>query len=214
MENDGDSKKYFAYGDEEISYLKGKDKNMADAITKIGMIKREVRPDIFPSLIRSIVGQQISTKAQLTIVNRIENGLTNITPENILSCSDEILQSYGLSFRKVSYMKNLAEHVHSHKLDLESFKHKEDKEVIAELTELKGIGVWTAEMLMIHSLERPDVFSYGDLAIIRGLRLLHSHRSISKDKFEFYRRRYSPYCTVASFYLWAIAGGALPSFDE
>ncbi|WP_416173761.1 DNA-3-methyladenine glycosylase family protein, partial [Clostridium perfringens] len=88
------------------------------------------------------------------------------------------------------------------------------EEVIAELSALKGIGRWTAEMIMTFCIQRPDVMSYGDLAIHRGLRMLYHHRNVDKIKFEKYRRRYSPYGTVASLYLWAIAGGAIDEMKD
>ena len=89
-----------------------------------------------------------------------------------------------------------------------------DEQVIRELSSLKGIGVWTAEMIMTFCMQRPDVVSYGDLAIIRGMRMLYRHREIDKEKFIRYRKRYSPYGTVASLYLWAIAGGAIPELTD
>ena len=85
-----------------------------------------------------------------------------------------------------------------------------DAEVAARLSPIKGIGVWTAEMLMTFCLQRPDIVSYGDLAIRRGMRMLYHHRKIDRKLFDRYARRYSPYGTVASLYLWAIAGGAIP----
>lgn len=84
----------------------------------------------------------------------------------------------------------------------------------AELSRLPGVGVWTAEMLMTFSLQRPNVMSYGDLAIQRGLRMLYRHRAIDRDRFEKYRRRYAPYATVASLYLWAVAGGAVAGLSD
>ena len=99
-------------------------------------------------------------------------------------------------------------------LDIESLVHMEDDEVIKQLSSIKGIGEWTAEMLMLFSMQRPNIFSYGDLAILRGLRMLHHHRKITKKLFEKYRRRYSPYCSVASLYLWAIAVGKIPDMKD
>jgi len=84
-----------------------------------------------------------------------------------------------------------------------------DKEVCAKLSALDGVGVWTAEMLMIFSMQRPNVLSYGDLAIHRGLRMVYRHRKIDKAKFNRYWKRYTPYASVASLYLWAVAGGAI-----
>lgn len=96
----------------------------------------------------------------------------------------------------------------SGELDVEALRALPDEAVCAELSRLPGVGVWTAEMLMTFSLQRPNVMSYGDLAIQRGLRMLYRHRAIDRDRFEKYRRRYAPYATVASLYLWAVAGGA------
>ena len=89
-----------------------------------------------------------------------------------------------------------------------------DADLICKLSELKGIGVWTAEMLMIFCLQRPDVMSYGDLAIHRGLRMLYHHSRIDRKLFDKYARRFSPYGAVASLYLWAIAGGAIPEMCD
>ena len=89
-----------------------------------------------------------------------------------------------------------------------------DAEVCAKLSELDGIGVWTAEMLMLHSLQRPDVLSFGDLAVQRGLRMLYHHRKITRPLFEKYRRRYSPYGSVACIYLWAVSAGAVEGLKD
>ena len=89
-----------------------------------------------------------------------------------------------------------------------------DEQAIKELAALKGIGVWTAEMILLFCLQRPDIFSYDDLAIQRGLRMVYHHRRIDKKLFEKYRRRFSPYCSVASLYLWAVAGGAIPEMKD
>ncbi|HOS18674.1 MAG TPA: DNA-3-methyladenine glycosylase 2 family protein, partial [Clostridia bacterium] len=98
--------------------------------------------------------------------------------------------------------------------DVEALRDMPDQEVIQRLSALSGIGVWTAEMLMIFCMQRPDIVSYGDLAIHRGMRMLYHHRGIDRNLFEKYARRYSPYGTVASLYLWAIAGGAIPEMCD
>ena len=83
-----------------------------------------------------------------------------------------------------------------------------------ELCSLKGIGVWTAEMILLFCMQRPDIFSFDDLVIQRGLRMVYHHRSIDRRLFEKYRRRFHPYCSVASLYLWAVAGGAIPGMKD
>lgn len=205
---------YFKYGNIEIDYLKRRDKKLGEAIDAIGPLKREVFPDLFSAMMNSIVGQQISTKAWKTVWNRILYDLGEITPYSIYSCTDEQLQSHGITFKKAAYMRGAAKKVLDGSLDLESLYLKDDDEVCKELIQLDGIGVWTSEMLMLLSMQRPDVLSYGDLAIIRGMRMLYHHREISKPLFEKYRRRYSPYGSVASLYLWAIAGGAIEGMKD
>ncbi len=114
------TKHYFTYGQKEIKYLKGKDKKLAEVINKIGIIKREVVPDLFSALINSIVGQQISTKAHKTIYKRIKTGLGEVTPGTISACSADELQRFGLTFRKVGYMQTAAKKVLSGELDIVS----------------------------------------------------------------------------------------------
>ncbi len=205
---------FFEYGEEEIQYLKKKDPVLGAAMDRIGHVERKVNPDLFGALVGSIVDQQISTKAGQTIWKRMCDSLGEVTPETIGDCPLETLQAFGISFRKAGYIKNAAEKVLDGELNLEALHDMSDEEVCLELAGLKGVGVWTAEMLMTFSMQRPDVFSYGDLAIKRGLRMLYHHRKIDRTLFEKYRRRYSPYGTVASLYLWAIAGGAIEGMKD
>ena len=138
----------------------------------------------------------------------------NVSPEAVAALSDEELQAFGTTFRKVGYIRGITERVQDGRLNLEELPHMTDEQIKAALVELPGIGVWTAEMLMTFSLQRPDVMSYGDLAIQRGLRMLYHHRAITPKLFAKYQRRFSPYGTVASLYLWAIAGGAIPELRD
>jgi DNA-3-methyladenine glycosylase II len=102
----------------------------------------------------------------------------------------------------------------SNEFDLDSLHSMPDEEVCVRLSQLDGIGVWTAEMLMIFSMQRSDVLSYGDLAIHRGLRMVYRHRTVDKATFCKYRKRYTPYASVASLYLWAVAGGAIDEMKD
>ena len=205
---------FFSYGEQEVAYLKSRDKRLSAAIDRIGRIEREVRPDLFDALIHSIVGQQISTRAQQTVWSRIIARLGSVTPQTVLALPAGELQQLGLSMRKVSYIRSAAEAVQSGRIDLDSLAERSDEEVYRILTSLEGVGLWTAEMLMTFSMQRPDVISYGDFGIRRGLRMLYRHREITPERFARYRKRYSPYATVASLYLWAIAGGAIPELKD
>jgi len=199
----------FIYGETEINHMKSRDKILGAAIDRIGFIERDVLPDIFSALVNSIVGQQISMKAWATIWARMQDRLGGVTPHSIYAASIEDVQTCGVSTRKASYIKGIADKVVSGELDVVALDSMSDDDVCRTLTALKGIGIWTAEMVMIFSMQRPNVFSWDDLAIHRALRLLYRHRVVTKKLFEKYRRRYSPYGTVASLYLWEIAGGAL-----
>jgi DNA-3-methyladenine glycosylase II len=205
---------HFEYGEIEIAYLKGKDKLLGEVIEKIGHIYRVVDTDLFSSVVRHIIGQQISSAAQKTIWQRLVELLRDVNTETICNCTVDELQQLGMTFRKAEYIRNFAEKVQSGEFDMEELNDKSDEEVIAELSSLKGIGVWTAEMLMLFCMQRPDVMSCGDLAIHRGLRMLYRHRKLDKKLFEKYRRRYSPYGSVASLYLWAVAGGGIVEIKD
>ena len=205
---------YFEYGENEITYLRNKDKKLSEVIDQIGMIERDVDTDLFSAVVHHIIGQQISTKAQTTIWQRMKETLGEVNAETILSADISKLQSLGMTFRKAEYITDFARKVHEGVFDLEAVAQMSDEAAIKELASLKGIGVWTAEMILLFCLQRPDIFSYDDLAIQRGLRMVYHHRKIDRKLFEKYRRRFSPYCSVASLYLWAVAGGAIPGMRD
>lgn len=205
---------YFTYGKTETDYLKGKCKKLAAVIDAVGPISRKLDDDLFDAVVHHIVGQQISSKAQATIWRRIKENLGPINAQTVLAAGAEKLQSFGISFKKTDYILDFARKVQSGAFDLQAVAHMPDDEAIAALASLRGIGVWTAEMLLLFCLARPNVFSYDDLAIQRGLRMLYHHRQITKPLFEKYRKRFSPYCSVASLYLWAVSGGAVPGMRD
>ena len=187
---------------------------MAEVIDRIGHVERKVDTDLFSAVVHHIVGQQISTKAQETIWQRMLSALGEVNAETVLAAGVSKLQSLGMTFRKAGYITDFAEKVHTGAFDLEGIWQKSDEEAIRELSSLKGIGVWTAEMLLLFCLQRPNVFSYGDLAILRGMRMVYRHKEIDRARFERYRKRFSPYCSIASLYFWAVSGGALPELTD
>lgn len=205
---------YFEYGSEEIAFLKSRDKLLGTAIDQIGHIYRTVDDDLFSSVVHHIIGQQISTRAQATIWQRLRDRIGTLNADAIYSMKLDELQKLGITFKKAAYIKDFAKKVKTKEFNIEALNALPDTQVIKELSSLKGVGVWTAEMIMIFCMQRPDVVSFGDLAIHRGMRMLYHHRSIDRQKFSKYARRYSPYGTVASLYLWAIAGGAIPEMRD
>jgi DNA-3-methyladenine glycosylase II len=199
-----DTRSFFVYGQKEIDYLKRKDKKLGAAMERIGFIQREITSDPFTALISSIVSQQISNKAAETVWNRLCHK-TILTPDSLALLEISEIKACGMSERKAGYIKGIAEAALSGTIDFKNLEDLTDKEIISKLSSLRGVGVWTAEMLLIFSLNRPDVFSFKDLAICRGLMNLYGHKDLSKERFERYRKRYSPYGSVASLYLWALS---------
>lgn len=195
----------FEYGQNEIAYLKSRDKKLGAAIDKIGMIQREITPDPFTALISSVVGQQISNKAAKTVWNRLLLLLGSIAPESIAQSDLLEIKGCGMSERKAGYIKGIADAAMSGEVDFNTLHTLTDDEIIKKLSSLYGVGVWTAEMLLIFSFCRPNVLSFKDLAICRGMMNLYGLKELPKEKFEIYRKRYSPYGSVASLYLWALS---------
>ncbi len=199
--------KTFVYSEKEISALKKKDSLLGQVMDLVGPIKREVFSDAFTTLIHAIIGQLISTKAQEAIWTRFVDTFNPLTPENIIQYDLELLKSVGLTTRKAEYIKGIAEKIVNGDLDLENLNQLDDESVIVELTKLKGVGQWTAEMVLIFAFQRPNVISYKDVAILRGLKLLYNKEEISEAFFEESKKRYSPYASIASLYLWEISHG-------
>lgn len=158
-----DNVKYFPYGEKELAYLRKKDKKLSAVINRVGHIERAVDDDLFSAVVHHIVGQQISTKAQATVWARVQNALGTVDAEHVLGYGEANLQSLGISFRKAEYITDFAKKVHTGEFDLISIGEKPDEEVILELSALKGIGVWTAEMLLLFclhvQLRRPRHFA-------------------------------------------------------
>ncbi len=204
----------FEYGEKETEFLKSKDVRLARVIEQIGHIERPVNIDLFAAVVKSIIGQQISTKAQATIWQRCQDSLGQINANSLAETPLTELQAFGMSFRKAEYIKEFALKVENCELDLESMHKMPDSEVITMLLSLRGVGLWTAEMILLFCLQRPNILSFGDLAIHRGMRMVYRHKEIGKARFEMYRKRFSPYCSVASLYFWEVSGGAIPELHD
>ncbi len=195
----------FEYGAAEIDHLKWCDRLLGTAIDQIGLIRREVIPDPFAALVSSIISQQISRQAAETIRGRLYSLLEEVTPESISALDIDLIRGCGLSERKAGYLKGIAGAAICGEVNFEALHNLSDQEVIDVLTSLRGVGIWTAEMILIFSLCRPDVLSYRDLAICRGMINLYGLTDLPLNLFEQYRKRYSPYGSVASLYLWALS---------
>lgn len=205
---------YLRYGDKELNFLKERDAKLGDVIEKTGFIEREVDSDLFSSVLHHIIGQQISTKAQQTIWKRMCDAFHEITPQTIAGAQKESLQALGMSLRKAEYIQDFSRKILTKEFDITKIPSMTDEEAIAALSALKGVGVWTAEMILLFSLQRPDILSFSDLGILRGMRMLYQYKHIDRALFETHRKRLSPYGSVASLYYWEVASGKIPGFID
>ncbi|MBI4096397.1 MAG: DNA-3-methyladenine glycosylase 2 family protein [Candidatus Levybacteria bacterium] len=158
---------------------------------------------LFLDLIDAIISQQLSGKASLSISKRFKSLFTkNIKPADILLTPDEKLRACGLSSRKVSYIKGLAKSIEEKLIDIENMHKFSDKEVIEELIRIKGIGKWTAEMILLFSFQRPDIFSLGDLGLRTAVANLYKVDRSDIKKIEEISLKWSPFRSTASRFLW------------
>lgn len=165
---------------------------------------KETEQELFEELVESIVSQQLSVKASDTIFGRVKNLLPKkqISPKNILKLKDEELKNAGLSFSKVKYIKDLALKVNSKEIELEKLKELTDEEVIVRLKNVKGIGRWTAEMFLMFSLGRPDIFSLGDLGLRNAIKNIYKIDSPTEKEILAISQKWSPFRTYACRILW------------
>lgn len=179
---------------------------LAAIIEKHGVLEEteEVR-DVFTHLVQQIIGQQLSGKAADTIEGRFRSMLKEkdpFSPSEILTLDDEAIRKAGLSYSKIKYIKGLAQAVKSGELDLTIIDKLSDEEVVIHLTKIKGIGKWTAEMTLMFTLRRPDVFSLGDNGLVSAISKLYGVDKKDLKAIEQISLRWKPYRTYASRYLW------------
>jgi DNA-3-methyladenine glycosylase II len=161
------------------------------------------RGEPFMTLARAICGQQISVKAAQAVWNRLVTCCTEITPEGVLSKKRTELRACGLSDRKTEYIADLAQHFVDGKIHERDWPRMADEEIIAELTDVRGIGRWTAEMFLMFNLLRPDVFPLDDLGLQKGIRVNYfKGRKISLARMRKLGASWRPWRTVATWYLW------------
>ena len=187
-----------------VNHLKKSDPVLRAIIEQVGPCRMEFSVPEFSSLAEAIVYQQLNGKAAVTIFKRfIELAGSPLTPEGILKLSEEQLRSVGLSRQKSSYLKDLAAKTASGELNFAQLAELSDEEVIKHLTQVKGIGVWTAHMFLMFSLRRPDVFPTGDYGVQMAIRKHYKKRKLPKPKdMEKIARVWAPYRSVACWYMW------------
>jgi len=186
-----------------LKHLK-QDRKLARIIEKVGKYNIPITKNPYESLVEAIITQQLSGKAADSISTRFREIYGKFPkPVEVLKTSDAKLRKAGLSYMKVSYIKDLSRRIESKELRLDYMKNLSDEKVVAQLTEVKGIGRWTAEMFLIFSLGRLDVLPVGDLGLKRGIQKMYSLDDLpEKDQIEQIAEKWRPYRTVATWYLW------------
>ena len=192
------------YGQKEMEYLVGKDLVMAKLIDHYGHFDRGVEQTVFSSLVTHIVSQMLSNKVGAVLNQRLHDMVGAYTPESILRLTCAEIKSIGISQRKASYISELAAGVADGKYQLDALDELTDEAVVKHLCKIPGVGLWTAEMIAEFTLGRLNIFSYGDAALRNGMIKAHEFKTLSKIRFERYRKKYTPYCSVASLYYYAL----------
>ena len=191
--------------------LSNADQRMGKLIEKFGPPNFNLMNNYYESLVRSIVYQQLSGKAASIIYERfLDLFVFDIYPEpkDILAVSIETLRSSGLSYQKVNYIRDLSEKWQDGTMNLTDIDSMTDEEISSELIKVKGIGQWTADMFLMFTLGRPDVFPFGDLGIQKGVMILtNMNRLPTQKEMERKTKKWQPYRTVAAWYLWKLVDG-------
>ncbi|WP_153116477.1 DNA-3-methyladenine glycosylase family protein [Rhodocyclus tenuis] len=176
---------------------------MATLVERYADVSLATRGDAFATLARSIVGQQISVKAADSVWSRVLAALPELSPAAVLASEVPVLRGCGLSARKVEYLLDLAGHFRDGSLEVARWPTMSDAEVIAELTAVRGIGVWTAEMFLIFNLLRPDVLPLDDIGLQRAVALhYHAGERPTRRVLAEHGERWRPWRSVATWYLW------------
>jgi DNA-3-methyladenine glycosylase II len=191
------------YWDKACADLVKRDRILKKLIPKFGPVHLLSRGDPFVTLARSVVGQQISVASAQAAWHRVESACPKLVPQQFIKLGQDKLMACGLSKRKAEYILDLAEHFVSGALHVGKWTTMEDEAVIAELTQIRGIGRWTAEMFLIFNLSRPDVLPLDDLGLIRAISLNYfSGEPVTRSEAREVAANWEPWRTVATWYMW------------
>ena len=198
--------RYVDCGAKAREWLCRADPVLGREIARLGELHRPMKEDLFSALVSSILSQLISKKAAATVYGRLQQlAGGSITPQSVAALEVQQLRACGMSGRKAENIAAIAGMVQSGALNLQQLQQCSDQEVVRRLSALPGVGEWTAQMLMIFAMGRPDVISYKDLGIRRGMMYLYGLDSLTKKQFDSYAAKYSPYASCASLYLWQLS---------
>ena len=186
--------------DKAVTDLSKNDDIIAKIITDYPKERMEMKNDTLHTLVRSVVGQQISVRAADAIWNRLDEACNNsITENNLLKLSIEDMRKTGLSNTKSNYIMNIV-NANLSELDWEDMN---DEEVSNELCKIKGIGPWTADMFLIFRLGRTNILPLGDIGLVNAINLHYNNKEkLSKEKLMKFKENWSPWCSIATWYMW------------
>ena len=184
-------------------HLMKKDRVMRRLVPKFIGASIETRGEPFVTLVRSVVGQQISVKAAQSVWDRFSALMKTVNPRAVSKLTVEDMRAAGLSGRKVEYIKDLADYFQTGKVSVKQWDAMEDEAIIAELIAIRGIGRWTAEMFLMFYLRRPDVLPLDDVGLLNGIsKLYFSDEPVSRSEVRDLARAWEPYRSVATWYIW------------
>lgn len=192
------------YNKTEMDYLSEKDEVMKQLIQRYGKLNAGHVTDVYTSLVFHIIGQMLSNKVADLLVSRFIDLVGEVAPKAVLSKNIDDIKAIGISSRKVEYILELSKDVQDGKYKFDKFPNMNDEEVITYLMQIRGVGRWTAEMITEFTLGRLNVFSYDDVALQNGMKKAYGFKTLSRKRFEKYRKKFSPYCSVASLYFYAL----------
>ena len=191
---------------DKVEHLRESDSRMAQLIERFGYIERNTHRPLFEALVESIVSQQVASASAERTMRKIAGAVGgSVVPATIASLGREGLRKCGVAARKAEWIVSAAERFESGGFGQEELQKLSNEEVVDRLTSLGGVGRWTAEMLLMFSLGREDVLPTGDLGLRKALTVLYGERRLTAKRWAHYRRLFGPYCSIASFYLWAYA---------
>ena len=191
---------------DKVEHLRESDSRMAQLIERFGYIERNTHRPLFEALVESIVSQQVASASAERTMRKIAGAVGgSVVPATIASLGREGLRKCGVAARKAEWIVSAAERFETGGFGEEELRELSNEEVVDRLTSLGGVGRWTAEMLLMFSLGREDVLPTGDLGIRKSLTVLYGERRLTTKRWAHYRRLFGPYCSIASFYLWAYA---------
>lgn len=188
-------------------HLSSVDERMSRIISKLGNLNFKLSHDLFFSLIESVISQQLSPKAADSIIERFVSLFPGkkVTPGRLNVLSDDMIRSCGVSRQKISYIKNLAEAISEGFLNLNQLRLLNDDEVVERLTRIKGVGTWTAKMILIFTLGRTDILPLEDVGVINAMQRVYVlDEKHAREAYERISDPWHPYCSVASLYLWKL----------